>query len=583
MTLSIDASFNINKKHYNTKNTSDSKVKAWDSRKADEFIENFDVIKAAEIETQLDNLLHNGNISKHNVNEVIENIGNLFKSCSKETFGEARNKSSGTYDKVKPWFNSECFRTRNLYHKCRKMYNRYKTNYYNFFFFKFISKKYKTTLSKTHKTYKETKIKDIRNLKINDPRKYWKLINSQSKTDSNNLASLDDLYNFFKTSNTQASDSHDKDVNDPNLSNDETNGEINQIISENEILQAIKTLKNNKSPGVDDIVNEQIKTTVSYMLPIYVKLFNMIFDTGIIPENWTIGKIKPIYKNKGDPKQPENYRPITLVSCFGKLFTSVINNRLTKYAESHDLITSSQAGFRKHYSTVDNLFIIKSLIDIVRSNKKKLYCCCVDFKQAFDTVWREGLWTKLLLSKINGKCFNIIYNLYKDIKSKITTSEGVSNYFSCNVGVRQGENLLPFLFCIFLNDLETYLRQKNVTGITCNVNNEEIMIFLKIFLLLYADDTVIFSDNEINMQHALNVFENYCSEWKLTVNTAKTKIMIFGQGRKRSDLKFTLLNTEIEVVNEYKYLGILLGQSGSFLVNILQNKQVKQCFPCYEK
>ena len=59
------------------------------------------------------------------------------------------------------------------------------------------------------------------------------------------------------------------------------------------------------------------------------------------------------------------------------------------------------------------------------------------------------------------------------------------------------------------------------------------MIFLKVFLLLYADDTVIFSDNELDMQHALYVFENYCSEWKLTVNTAKTKIMIFGQGRKK--------------------------------------------------
>ena len=220
------------------------------------------------------------------------------------------------------------------------MYNRYKTNYYKNIF-KFVSKKYKTTLSKTHKKYKENKIKDIRNLKINDPRKYWKLINSQSKNNSNNLASLDDLYNFFKTSNTQASDSHDKDFNDSDLLNNENNEEINQIISENEILQAVKTLKNNKSTGVDDIVNEQTKTTVSYMLPIYVKLFNMIFDTGIIPENWTIGNIKPIYKNKGDPKQPENYRPITLVSCFGKLFTSVINNRLTKYAESHDLITSS--------------------------------------------------------------------------------------------------------------------------------------------------------------------------------------------------------------------------------------------------
>ena len=135
LTLNNDASFNINKKLNNTNNTPDSKVKAWDSRKADNFIENFDVIKAAEIETQIDNLLHNGNISKSNVNEMIVSTGNLFKSCSKETFGEVKNNSSDTYEKVKPWFNSECFRTRNLYHTCRKMYNRHKTNYYKNIFF----------------------------------------------------------------------------------------------------------------------------------------------------------------------------------------------------------------------------------------------------------------------------------------------------------------------------------------------------------------------------------------------------------------------------------------------------------------
>ena len=151
-----------------------------------------------------------------------------------------------------------------------------------------------------------------------------------------------------------------------------------------------------------------------------------------------MGTIKPIFKNKGDPKLPENYRPITILSCFGKLFTSIINNRLNKFAENHNIITSSQAGFRKQHSTTDNIFIIKSLIDIVRSGKKKLYCCFVDFKQAFDTVWRDGLWSKLVQYRINGKCFKVIHNLYKDIKSKVMTNEGTSNYFSCNVGVRQG-------------------------------------------------------------------------------------------------------------------------------------------------
>ena len=109
--------------------------------------------------------------------------------------------------------------------------------------------------------------------------------------------------------------------------------EVNQPITEAEILKSVKSLKNNKASGEDNIVNEHIKSTIHLLLPIYCKLFNIILDTGIIPETWSVGVIKPIYKNKGDPKNAENYRPITLLSCFGKLFTSIINNRLNDFAE----------------------------------------------------------------------------------------------------------------------------------------------------------------------------------------------------------------------------------------------------------
>ena len=74
--------------------------------------------------------------------------------------------------------------------------------------------------------------------------------------------------------------------------------EINQTITENEILAAAQSLKHNKSPGLDSIVLEHIKSTLHIMLPVYKLLFNLIFDTGIVPESWTCGIIKPIFKNK---------------------------------------------------------------------------------------------------------------------------------------------------------------------------------------------------------------------------------------------------------------------------------------------
>jgi small basic protein len=81
-------------------------------------------------------------------------------------------------------------------------------------------------------------------------------------------------------------------------------------------------LKNNKAAGYDQIVNEYLKVSNPRLIFIYCNIFS-----GVIPESWSIGIILPIYKNKGDPKDPDNYRAITLVSCLGKLFTAIINNR----------------------------------------------------------------------------------------------------------------------------------------------------------------------------------------------------------------------------------------------------------------
>ena len=174
-------------------------------------------------------------------------------------------------------------------------------------------------------------------------------------------------------------------------------------------------------------------------------------------------------------------------------------------------IDSCQAGFRKGFSTTDNLFILHSLLELSKSSKNKLHCAFVAFKQAFDTVWRNGLWQKLLATNINGKCFRFIRNMYCNIKSRIITSEGTSAFFPCQTGVRQGENLSPILFSIYLNDLRHYLQTSGLSGVECETaNNDDIMIFIKLFILLFADDTVLFSNSKKELQKTLDSFETYC-------------------------------------------------------------------------
>ena len=109
-----------------------------------------------------------------------------------------------------------------------------------------------------------------------------------------------------------------------------------------------------------------------------------------------IGVINPILKKSGNPLDPSSFRGITLLSCIGKLFTSILNKRLVAFGDSLDILNENQAGFRKGYSTVDHIFTLKCIVDLFLAKRKPLYCCFVDFFRAYDGINREALWYKLI-------------------------------------------------------------------------------------------------------------------------------------------------------------------------------------------
>lgn len=154
--------------------------------------------------------------------------------------------------------------------------------------------------------------------------------------------------------------------------------------------------------------------------------------------------------------------------------------------------------------------------------------------------------------------------MYQNIKSKLQTNEGSSLYFDCLNGVRQGENLSPFLVSIYLHDLENFLTCKNVVGIDINSLREDADTYFKLLVLLSADDTVLFNDNADDMQNGLDFFKEFCEKWHLNVNVDKTKIVEFRRGRHSRNRVFKIGDSEIETVSDYKYLGIYLSIGGSF-------------------
>ena len=140
--------------------------------------------------------------------------------------------------------------------------------------------------------------------------------------------------------------------------------------------------------------------------------------------------------------------------------------------------------------------------------KEKLFAAFIDFERAFDTIWRDGLWFKLLTLHINGKMYNVIIHSYENIKSNIVYNNNVSDYFMCNKGVRQGENLSPILFALYLNDLEHFLEDKSLRGLE-SISEEmesKLQIYLKMFVILYADDTVLLAESADDLQKQLDYF-----------------------------------------------------------------------------
>ena len=322
--------------------------------------------------------------------------------------------------------------------------------------------------------------------------------------------------------------------------------ELNLNFSHDEVLRSIKQLKTNKSGGPDNLINEFFIHGKIVLVPILCNLFNKIFETGIFPQEWSEGYIIPLHK-KGPLNDVENYRGITLLSALGKLFTRMLSNRLSDWSDRYFVLIEAQAGFRANMSTIDDVFVLHGLISHILNHGKKLYCAFIDFTKAFDYIVRENLWYKMIKLGLRGNILNIIKSMYMSVKSRVKYCNKLGNEFYCKLGVRQGECLSPLLFSLFLNDIEETFLESGIQGLDINM--------FKIFMLLYADDKVLFANSPDELQEGLDLLSNYCKRWKLNINVAKTKIMVFRRGGiLPRNLVFYYDGEPLEIVSKFKYL-----------------------------
>ena len=223
---------------------------------------------------------------------------------------------------------------------------------------------------------------------------------------------------------------------------------------------------------------------------------------------------------------------------------------------------ADEFGFRINGSTTQGAFVLRTRPEQQRQQRRQLWACFVDFKQAYDRVPRQRLWQKLADRGVNPGWLEAAQALYADVPMSVRTSAGLSACFQSQVGLKQGCPLSPTLFGLYIDDFEA--------AVLAAVQRGE-QLDLPSLLgsdsplppLLYADDMVLLSTSAAGLQRQLQLLEQYCRQWGLTVNTVKTKAMLLSGADKQAAAQRTVEaaqlsfgGQQLEAVPSFKYLGI---------------------------
>ena len=297
---------------------------------------------------------------------------------------------------------------------------------------------------------------------------------------------------------------------------------LNQCIQYSEVAFVIDKAKNGKAVGPDLLPYECMENQKSK--EILTSLFEKIFRSCLSPTLWLRSLIKPIPKGSHQ-RLPVNYRSISLISTVGKLFTGLINKRISNFLETNNLLVDEQNGFRAKRSCEDHIFALSSILNVTKAKKQETFACFVDFMKAFDSIHHRLLLYKLQNIGIKGTMYNMIKAMYTNATSAVQIENFTTDWFPIKTGIRQGDSLSPTLFAIFINDLAIEIKEKH-KGIKVNDN-------LSVPILSYADDIILLATSPNKLKNMLKTVYNWCTKWRLKVNSSITKIMHF---RNKKDL-----------------------------------------------
>ena len=349
--------------------------------------------------------------------------------------------------------------------------------------------------------------------------------------------------------------------------------ELDESPSFDEVKAAVKQLSSGKSAGSDGIPPEIFKhcgaTATSHLHGLFVS----IWQHGQVPQEFKDALIVHLYKNKGDRKNCDNHRGISLLSIAGKILAKVVINRLTRNITEH-ITPESQCGFRPSRGTADMLFTARQVQEKCREQNKDLFMVFIDLTKAFDSVGRDGLWKLLKKAGCPPKLIGIIRSFHEGMFGRVMHDGAMSEPFAISNGTKQGCVMAPVLFSLVFSAMLQDAFEQNEKGISINFRYDGGIFNLRRLQaktktssmllrdLLYADDCALIAHTQSDAQDMVDDFARACSSYGLTISIRKSEVLHQPRpGTPPSDPVITIAGEPLKAVQKFCYLGGVLSQN----------------------